>query len=440
MSFRTQDPFSGELLETYEYATKENVQNSIELLGSSFSGWSRLPVPARQKLLVRLAFRIQEKAETIARLITAEMGKPLAESRLEVAKCIQTIERACEYDLSFLEPKKLHSPKGSAVVKRQACGVIYSIMPWNYPLWQAIRMAVPALLAGNTILLKHSEITPKMGFMLQELFEGIFETPLLVNNLIAHDLTDFVLQNPEIGGVSLTGSVKAGQMVSQIAARYFKKAVLELGGSDPYIVCPDADLQLAATKIAAGRLLNCGQSCIAVKRVIVQRAVLQDLLPLLMTEFEQYPPLGPLAHPKFKVALTAQLRELKINTSAESVYMKTGEYINAEIYLLEKNSTWLSDQEFFAPILLVIPYETIDEAIEIANSTEFGLAAGVFSRDLMNAESISERIEAGQVAINDFFVTDISLPFGGIKKSGIGRELGTESYLEFTRTKVVTGI
>lgn len=455
MLFRTQDPFTGQPKESYEYANEGKVLNSIESLNATFLKWQRLSPSERQKILLKLAAKLEAKKEGLAQLITSEMGKPLKESLAEVTKCILTIERACAADLSFLLPCKVKAPHAKSETRHEPLGVIYAIMPWNYPLWQAIRMAIPALLSGNTILLKHSDITPLVATALHELFEDVFESPILINNFINHDLTDFVLSNPRIGGVSLTGSVKAGRAVYKIAAEYFKKAVLELGGSDPYIVCADADLSLAVKKIAKGRLLNNGQSCIAVKRVIVHRSVLNSFLDLLKTEFDNFifgspsdpkTDLGPLAHLRFKKSLADQLINLKIFTEAKLVYSKphnqhlNSAFVDAEIYLLETNSDWLKDQEFFGPILLVIPFATDEEALEVANSTNFGLGAGVFSRSIEHAEILAEFIKAGQVAINDVIITDLSLPFGGVKWSGIGRELGTESYLEFTQTKVITGL
>lgn len=441
MPFRTQDPFTGEESASYDFATENQVLDAVAVLNESQSRWRELSPRARQERLRVVAQRLAQHSEKFARLITSEMGKPISEAQTEILKCKTTVERACLTELDFLAPRLM---EGSEIT-HEPVGVIYSIMPWNYPFWQAIRMVVPALLAGNTILLKHSELTPLAAMALQEIFAGVFDKPVLVNLFIPHDMTDFILSLEAVGGVSLTGSVKAGRIVAKVAAEYFKKTVLELGGSDPYIVCSDADLKLAAAKIAKGRLLNCGQSCICVKRAVVSREVLPQFLELLRLEFDQYrfgKELGPLANTRFKVALAKQVQELQLNTSAEQIYIKPNlqppgsAFVDAEIYLLTENSTWLKNQEFFGPVLLVIPFDTENEAIEIANSTEFGLGGGVFSQNIPAAKKLAARIAAGQVAINEIISTDLSRPFGGVKSSGIGRELGTESYFEFTQTKV----
>ena len=443
MSFTTQDPFTGKALATYEYAPKRQVLESIAILSTSSVQWRQLNPRVRQERLLAVADRLGKQKDSFAELITSEMGKPGKEAQIEILKCKTTIERACSADLDFLVPRL----NDGFDVEHIPLGVIYSIMPWNYPFWQVIRMAVPAILAGNTILLKHSELTPLTALAIEELFAGIFEMPVLLNHFISHEMTDFILSQPEVGGVSLTGSVNAGRIVSKVAAEYFKKAVLELGGSDPYIVCADADLKLAAAIITKGRLLNSGQSCICAKRAIVSREVLPQFLELLRLEFDKYEygtDIGPLAGTRFKIAIAKQVQELLQATSAKQFYGKPNlqnpdsAFVDAEIYLLSANSNWLRNQEFFGPVLLVIPFDSDNEAIEIANATDFGLGGGVFSQNVRAAKKLAARIAAGQVAVNEIVSTDLSRPFGGVKNSGIGRELGTESYFEFTQTKVIT--
>lgn len=454
-SFSTQDLFTGEIKKSYDYFDEDQIKKSIKILYDSHLKWKKLDIKKRQKFLHELARRLKEKQDIFARLMTSEMGKPIRESHAEVEKCIKTIERACEEDLGFLAFREVHFTEIKSEVRHEPLGVIYSIMPWNFPVWQVIKMAIPALISGNTVLLKHSEITPLMAQSIHDLFDNIYETPILINNYVSHKLTDFVLNHSEIGGVSLTGSVASGRTVYQIAAKYFKKVVLELGGSDPYIVHDDADLKLAAQKIAKGRLSNTGQACISVKRAIVHKSVLDPFLALLKLEFDQYlfgdpanpdTDLGPLAHIKFKDSLTAQLEKFVRYADAKLIYSKPhrqsekSAFVNAEIYLLPNNSDWLKDQEFFGPILVVIPFDADEEAIQIANSTDFALGAGLFSQNIERAKKNAENIIAGQIVINGLIASDLSLPFGGFKCSGVGRELGRESYFEFTQTKVVSGL
>lgn len=453
MPFQTSDPVTGKAKGSYEYATDTEIEAAVGRLAAAQESWQGKTWAQRQAILKPLLETNESQKEALARLISEEMGKPVREARDEVKKCFKTIARILEEDLSFLESQDRDSSLySSASVEQKPLGVIYSIMPWNLPLWQAVRMVMPALLAGNTILLKHSELTPQTGAALNGLFAHLLPGPLLLNLYISHERTEKILSDPRVGGVSLTGSVAAGRKVYEIAARHFKKAVLELGGSDPYIVLLDADLDLAAQLIAKGRLLNAGQTCISVKRCLVARDILETFLDKLKIEFDKAvygPPsdekttLGPLAHRRFKDSLQLQLEELRRQTGAQKIYTHShgqsaeSAYVDTEIYLLPRNSAWLCDQEIFAPVLLVIPYDTPEEAVEIANSTDFALGAGVIGRDTVRARKIAEQVRAGHVAINALVATDLSLPFGGFKSSGLGRELGREAYYEFLQTKVI---
>ncbi len=453
MKFETINPSTGELLNRHAFSTEAEVEQAISKLHNAFLKWKNLSYPERQVVLRKLVENLTAKQDSLATLMTNEMGKAIKESKAEVKKCIQAIESYCQRDLSLLEKKSVQTIYKNSDITHEPLGVIYAIMPWNFPLWQVVRMVVPALLSGNVVLLKHSEITAQTGIEFEKLFADIWESPLLLHRLIPHEQTDKVLKDPRIQGVSLTGSTRAGVSVASVAAASLKKYVLELGGSDPYIVLEDAPLPAAARLLTKGRLLNNGQSCICVKRILVHESKQNELIELLKKEFESFKfgdpldqktDLGPLAHPKFKEALKKQLAELTLRTSATRVFKKShgqseaSAFVDAEIYLLQENSTWLNDQEFFAPIMLVIPFRTDEEAIRIANSTEFALGGGVWSNDLARAQKLSLLMIAGQIAINDVIRSDVSLPFGGFKKSGVGREMGDAGLFEFTQTKVIS--
>jgi succinate-semialdehyde dehydrogenase/glutarate-semialdehyde dehydrogenase len=455
MKFTTVNPVTGDEIKSYDFFNENQIRFCIDQLHQGQLLWKKLKVSERQAAMHELAHRMKDRKNTLVRLISEEMGKPIKESALEVSKCIKTVEMICEQSIIHLEPLKLSSIYAESTIKYEPMGIIYSIMPWNFPLWQVIRMVLPTLLSGNVILLKHSEIMPELAKEIGNLFENIFEKSILINAYISHEHTDFVMKQPEIGGASLTGSVEAGRSVYKIAAQYFKKVVLELGGSDPYIILKDADLSLAAKKIVKSRLLNNGQTCISAKRCIIDKSVLDKFLPLMKEEFDRYTignpadlktDLGPLSHPKFKKALFEQLQALRNITDAKLVYSKSHEqseksaFVNIEAYLLSKNTDWLKNQEFFAPVLLIIPFETEEQALQIANSTDYALGAGLFTKDTAHGYKLAEFIIAGQVTINDIVSTDLNLPFGGFKSSGIGRELGREGYFEFTQTKVVSHV
>lgn len=453
MKFKKNSPLTGELVQEYEYVSNEEIERSLGRLHLSFLSWKDLSPSERQKKLGKFAFRLSEKKFEIADKISEEMGKLYPDSLVEVEKCIQSFGSWLEMDLAFLSMSKSPSCYKESLIVNTPLGVIYSIMPWNYPLWQAFRMIIPTLLAGNVVLLKHSEICPEIGRMIEDIFADSADAPLLLHRMASHEMTELILSDSRIQGVSLTGSTKAGVVVSSLAGKYLKRTVLELGGSDPYIVYPDADLTIAAQAIAKSRLQNAGQSCIGAKRCLVHKSIQTEFLSILKSEFSKYEfglardakaKIGCLADVKFKIALQNQIQEMIQHTEAELIFNKShgqsesSAFVNSQIYALPRNSEWLKDQEFFAPVLLVIPFETEDEAIQIANSTNFGLGGGVFSKDLQFARQQAMKIVAGQIAINDYIRSDISLPFGGNKMSGLGRELGQNGFFEFTSTKVVS--
>lgn len=454
MPFETRSFLDGSIKGSYEYCSQSEVLLAIGSLRKGFHLWRQLSCEKRQQSLERLSERIEARKEEIAKLITLEMGKPIQEARAEVTKSLDAVKKAIVLDMSFLNERvEGKSQYSHAVIHHLPLGIIYSIMPWNLPLWQVIRMVVPALIAGNVILLKHSEITPLTANLIEELFKDLIPNgTVLLNRFIRHDDTEFVLSQEPIGGVSLTGSVGAGKKVYEIAGRHLKKAVFELGGSDPYLVLENADLVKAASLVAKGRLNNCGQTCISVKRVLVHENILQEFLQLLKLQYDQIvfgdplseqTTLGPLAHIRFKESLKQQLQELELQTGAKLVHSRShgqpdnSAFVDASIYLLSQNSDWLKNQEIFAPVLLVIPYKEEADAVSIANSTDFALGAGVFTSDVARGEALAQQLHAGQVVINGLVGSDFFLPFGGFKKSGVGRELGREAFFEFTQTKVL---
>lgn len=454
MSFEKICPWTGFVTNRYFFVESELIEDSLKSLNLGFLSWKNLSVQERQHYLQVALQRLQQKKQSLSQLITTEMGKPITQSIAEVEKCIQSFQFFLQKDLSFLHSKKITIGSVDHHLRTEPLGIIYSIMPWNFPLWQVIRMVVPALLAGNTILLKHSEVTPQIGIEIESLFANIFEHLVLKNLLISHNLTEAVISDARVGGVSLTGSTKAGMVIAQIAAQYLKKSVLELGGSDAYIVSADANLQLAAQQITQSRLQNTGQSCIAAKRCLVERSVQDELMDLLKAEYQnyQYGPveqaqttLGPLAHPRLKKAYLEQRREFLAATKAQLIQsvacdFATAEsaYVDAEIYYISQNSVWLKSQEFFAPLLVVMPYQSVEEAVALANSTDYGLGAGVWSQDIDWAQKIADQLNVGQVAVNSFIKSDAQIPFGGMKKSGWGRELGEQGFCEFTQTRVIS--
>lgn len=449
----TVNPVTGLEKEAWVHASAKELEAGLCELQNSFLTWSLLTISQRQNFLIQFLENFIQRKDEIALLITEEMGKPLKESIAEVKKCILTIQSYLKFDYHFLENQNLSSIYKKSFIHHQPVGIVYSIMPWNFPFYQVIRMMIPSLLGGNVVLLKHSEITPKSGQFFNILFEGVWTKLLVKNLLLNHEMTDSIIGDYRVGGVSITGSTTAGLIISSAAGKYMKKSVLELGGSDASLICADANLEKAAKSVALGRLMNTGQSCICIKRCVVDVKILKKFLDLLKIEFQSYEfgdpvslktDLGPLAHPKFKKSFHDQTAHFKVATKAQLIFSKThgqaesSAYVDSEIYLLKENSEWLYDQEFFGPLLIVIPFHSEAEAITIANSTQFGLGASVWSEDILRAQKISLSLIAGQIAINDIVKSDMTLPFGGFKKSGLGRELSPLGILEFTQSKVIS--
>mgnify|MGYP000898352131 CR=1 FL=1 len=450
-SFSTTNPYLNQKIKDWSYASVDQIQSGIESLAVGIKTWKILTYQERQKSLLQVLGQFEVKKEQFAQSITEQMGKPILQARAEVQKTLETIRILCEMNLDFLKATNVSSSYRSSQVMNEPLGVIVGIMPWNFPLWQTVRMAFPALLAGNTVLLKSSEITPEIGQIVEECFHhaGLGHV-VLKHILFSHESTESILSHPEICGVSLTGSTQAGQIVGSIAGKYLKKAILELGGSDPYIVMTDAILGFATKKIIQSRLSNCGQVCISAKRVLIHESQLSEFLNLCQKEMAKFTLgdpmdektlLGPLSHFKFKQKYNQQVQELA--RYCETIEIKSdfdfeGAFVNPVILVFKENHPSLRTLEIFGPALIVISYSHLDRAIEIANSTVFGLGAAVFSQDLEKARKVAESLIAGQVAINDLVKSDVHLPFGGFKMSGHGSELGEAGFFEFTQTKVIS--
>lgn len=450
-SFSTTNPYLNQKIKDWSYSSTDQIESGIETLAQGFKTWKMLTYQDRQKSLLQVLEHFEIKKEQIAKSITEQMGKPILQARAEVQKTLETIRILCEMNLDFLKPTTAISSYRSSQIINEPLGVIVGIMPWNFPLWQTVRMVFPALLAGNTVLLKSSEITPEIGHIVEECFRSAgLRHVVLKHILFSHESTETILSTPHIGGVSLTGSTQAGQTVGALAGRYLKKAIFELGGSDPYIALTDAVLSFAAKKIIQSRLSNCGQVCISAKRVLIHESQLSEFLTLCqkeMAKFKLGDPqdektlLGPLSHVKFKQKYNQQIQEL--SSYCEKIEIKSefdsqGAFVDPVILVFKENHPCLKTLEIFGPALIVIAYSHLDQAVEIANSTVFGLGAAVFSQDVEKAQKVAESLIAGQVAINDLVKSDVHLPFGGFKMSGHGSELGEAGFFEFTQTKVIS--
>ena len=389
-----------------------------------------------------------------ARIITQEMGKPLAQSRAEIDKCAGVCRHMASIAPHVLADEVIEAGFRQSRVTYEPLGVILSIMPWNFPLWQFFRFAAPALVAGNGVLLKHAPTTMGSALFAERLCHEAGLPPGLVSALLIDvPEVEHVIANPLVAAVTFTGSTRAGRSVAQIAARHIKPAVLELGGSDAYIVLDDADMDVAVEACVAGRLLNAGQSCIGAKRYVVHRSLHDEFTARVAKRFDaavvgspldELTEVGPIAREDLRDVLLDQVRRA-IDHGARRVTQRNPEdvpaggwYVPPMLLIGVDPSNPAFREELFGPVATVTVFDTDHEAIALANDTEYGLGNAVFTRDADRAQRVAECLESGTVFINDFVRSHAALPFGGIKASGYGRELGRWGMLEFVNVKNIT--
>ena len=442
---------TGKKICDYKYADESGVFKTIEKLHQGFKAWSELPLKSRQQKIREMILIVENDQDHLAQVISDQMGKSFESAQAEVKKCIQSTKYLCGLDLDFLQAHEVkNTTYNLSVVRHRALGVVLSILPWNYPAWQGFRAFIPTLLSGNAILLKHSSVTPTVGDLLESYFVKADLGHVFSHQLFNHELTEKIVADQRIGGVSITGSVKAGQAVAKLCSQHFKKCVLELGGSDASIILPDADLTKACPIISRSRLQNTGQVCISAKRVLVPHHLLEQTIDSFKSSFNEIMKLkpeliGPLADARFKTEYNKTVLELQKHSrmvfEIDQSFLNTNEhqaFVNPCILVFDHNHEILRTSEVFGPCLIIIPFKDVKDAIEIANSTVFGLGASVYGQDENICQKVAGQLLAGQVSINDLVKSDIALPFGGYKMSGQGRESGHQGFFEFTQTQVIS--
>ena len=453
MSIKTINPATGEIIQEYPFMTQSDLDALLYNAGKAQTEWRTTTISYRIDKMQAMAQCLKDQVDSLASIITAEMGKPLAQAKGEVLKCATL----CDYYVDHAEEFLKEQPIKTNMTKSKRCfeplGVIFAIMPWNYPLWQVMRFAVPNLLAGNAGVLKHAPISTGTALAIDELFkEAGFPPHLFSSVVIDVDLAPFIINHPVIQGVTLTGSNRAGQAVGAEAAKACKKSVLELGGSDPYVILEDADLELAADECIKSRLNNAGQVCIAAKRIIVVEPIKAKFQSLLLERIKQFKcgdptlehtNLGPMAREDLRESLTKQVNQ-SIEKGATCLIggaPETGPgcfYPATFLVDIPKDAAAYSE-ELFGPVVCLFSVENEAEAIKMANDTPFGLGGAVFTQDLVKGEAIAtSQIHAGTCNVNTLVASDPRLPFGGIKKSGYGRELAKEGMHEFMNIKTVS--
>lgn len=446
------NPATGQLIADYEEHSSGQVSAIIDEAHESFLSWRGWPFAERARILEKVADQLESNTEKLARLMADEMGKPIGGGRAEVEKCAWVCRYYAENAESFLADVHIEADRSKSYVHHEPLGAILAVMPWNFPLWQVMRFAAPALMAGNTGLLKHASNVTGCALAIEEVFaeaglpDGYFSTLVIPGSRVAE-----VIEHPQIAAVTLTGSESAGRAVAAKAGEMLKKTVLELGGSDPSIILADADLETAASACATGRLINSGQSCIAAKRFIVHEAVYDEWLAKFtdqMSSASMGNPLddstviGPMARTDLRDELHEQV-QLSVESGARihlggEVPESEGAFYPATILTGVAPGMPAYDEELFGPVAAVIKVGSEEEAIKVANDSRFGLGAAVYTRDVERGEELAARfIDAGAVFVNAIVASDPRLPFGGIKASGYGRELSQLGIKEFMNAKTV---
>jgi succinate-semialdehyde dehydrogenase / glutarate-semialdehyde dehydrogenase len=450
--FQSLNPFTGELLVSFPLATNENIDHTLASAYAAQQSWKKLSIQQRAVGVLSLARKIEERHHELAQLATLEMGKPYHEAKLEVLKCITACEYYAAQAEQILEPLvSIHTDGRKVIQQHEPLGTVLGVFPWNFPYWQIIRSAIPVIISGNTMVVKPSPNVPQCALALQQLFDeaglgmGVVQTIFADERQIAMMIAD-----KRIHACTLTGSEKAGSAVAGEAARNIKKSVLELGGSDPFIVLANADLDLVKKNAVSARFQNNGQSCIASKRYIVHSDRADEFLDNLIEEVKklvmgnpmnEQTNIGPLARLDLKEKLTQQVDE-SVKAGAKIIYQATYPHEGTCFYPptilgnIPSNSL-AYNEELFGPVLSLYIVDSNEEAVKLANDTEFGLGATVWSTNQSEALNVANQIESGQVFINAVTRSHTAFPFGGIKKSGFGRELGPQGLLEFCAIKSI---
>jgi succinate-semialdehyde dehydrogenase/glutarate-semialdehyde dehydrogenase len=450
----TVDPATGADLATYDAHGEAEVDGVLAAADAAYRSWSSRPLAERTDLMRAVGKLLTERREEYAALITAEMGKPLAEALAEVDKCAWNCEVVADSAPAWLADHELASAASRSWVSFEPLGIVFAVMPWNYPFWQVLRFACAALVAGNAGVLKHSPNVTGSALAIASLFkdagapDGLFGVVVLADSQLG-EMTPRIIRDPRVAAVTLTGSERAGEAVGAAAGRFLKKAVLELGGSDPFVVLDDADLVAAANAAVKSRYGNGGQSCIAAKRFIVAESVADEFVSLFVERVgalvvgsptDPATTVGPMARDDLRDGLAAQV---SASVDQGAVLVCGGSAVDGPGFYFEPTvldhvvpGVTSFVEETFGPVASIVRARDDDHAVELANDTEYGLGASVWSRSARGLE-VGRRIRSGALFVNAMVASDPRLPFGGIGRSGYGRELSAEGTREFTNVRTV---
>lgn len=443
------NPATGNVNKEFKKHDHDQCREQAERSRKAYKTWRSTPLRERLKTMENTAKVLRQKKEELAKTITIEMGKPIKESNAEIEKCAWVCEYYAENSEEFLKEEEFKTDSKRSYVRFDPLGVVFGIMPWNFPFWQVFRFAVPALSAGNAVLLKHASNVPLSSLAIEEVFmEAGVPEDVFKSLLIGSDVASKLIEEDLVDAVSLTGSEGAGRAVGELAGKNILEIVLELGGSDAFVVLEDADIAAAAKAAATSRMINCGQSCIAAKRFIVHEAVADEFKEKMVEEMKglkQGDPLdektdvGPLAQEQFVDDIDRQVKESVKQGASVLLGGKRGDgaYYPPTVLSDVTREMAVMTEETFGPVAPIITVKDEDEAIEIANDSPYGLGGNIWTGDLERGQRLAGKMESGSVFVNGFTKSDPRVPFGGIKKSGVGRELSHYGLKEFTNIKTV---
>ncbi|XCI75120.1 MAG: aldehyde dehydrogenase family protein [Flavobacteriales bacterium] len=447
-TFDTINPENGHTLNTYTYLTEAELSDRLSLSASAYKWWKCQSFQYRTQCITAIIKKMEENIESAAQLITQEMGKPIVQAFTEIHKCIDL----CQYYSGLSEATLAleHIPMDDyhkSYVRFDPIGVIFGIMPWNFPFWQVLRYSIPNILIGNTVLLKHAPNTTACGLFIEKLFieadlpEGVFQTLVIdlpqVETVIAH---------AAVQGITLTGSNKAGSIVAALAGKYIKKSTLELGGNDAFIVMKDANVKSTAQIAAASRLNNTGQTCVSAKRFVVDQTIATEFIEAVIEEMKAYPggnlydehtKLGFISRTDLAEKLLRQYCDAVINGAKVCLHTQREGNFFSPALLQTKADNPILKEELFGPIGLILTFSSESEMLHLVNDTPYGLSASIWTQDLDKAEALATGIDTGMVFVNDMVRSYPYLPFGGVKQSGYGRELSTAALKEFLNWKTI---
>jgi succinate-semialdehyde dehydrogenase / glutarate-semialdehyde dehydrogenase len=451
MAIATINPATGEVVKIFDALTDAQVEERVQRAADTFKTYRRVPFAERARMMIKAAEILETEKDALGPIMTLEMGKPLRAAVGEAAKCGTACRYYAENAERFLADEIVETSAKRSFIRYLPIGPVLAVMPWNFPFWQVMRFAAPALMAGNVGLLKHASNVPQCALKIEEIFrragfpEGAFQTLLIGSQKV-----DDLLNDPRIVAATLTGSEQAGIQVGMGAAKRIKKVVLELGGSDPFIVMASADLEAAVATAVEARIINNGQSCIAAKRFIVAESIADAFEKKFVSKmetlvvgdpFDDKTELGPLANADAVTSLDADVRKsvaagARVVTGGHPLKRPGNYYAPTVLTNIPPNSPAYRE-EFFGPVASIFPVKNLDEAIRIANDSRFGLGASAWTQDDAERERFINELEAGMVFINKMVASDPRVPFGGVKQSGYGRELGVHGIREFTNIKTV---